>query len=426
MNDMKQYRKYILAAVLYFVICGTVLYFLGSGLTKNTANNRTAFMNRMTAQINETGSTSTDSFENTFAQEDIADTIEVTYFNESSFPTPSNGSNNTYVWLLQGENGSTQGFVTYTYNSGPNAKVIVLIEAALLISVVPLIIFAVIVDRKILRPFRDFSEYPEKLSKGISTEGIPETKNRLFGKYVWGMNMLNEKLEADRRQIGRLLYDRKQFVSVIAHGIKTPAANIKLYSEAIETGLYRDGVPDEKDKEIAQKIGKNADDIAKLVSEMLDDPGSLKSSYEPEINSFYLADIKSRVADDFSNRLKVSNIPFSIELQGNPMVTSDFEAVVRCITQIMENAIKYGDGTGIAMKMYRQDDMTFISIRNNGTSLSESEIPFVFNCYWRGSNSDGKEGSGIGLFEARSIIRTLGGDIMMRIEDNTTEVLIYL
>ena len=107
---MKQYRKYILAAVLYFVICGTVLYFLGSGLTKNTANNRTAFMNRMTAQINETGSTSTDSFENTFAQEDIADTIEVTYFNESSFPTPSNGSNNTYVWLLQGENGSTKGF----------------------------------------------------------------------------------------------------------------------------------------------------------------------------------------------------------------------------------------------------------------------------------------------------------------------------
>ena len=92
----------------------------------------------------------------------------------------------------------------------------------------------------------------------------------------------------------------------------------------------------------------------------------------------------------------------------------------------MENAIKYGDGTGITMKLYRQDDMTFISIRNNGATLSEREIPFVFNCYWRGSNSDGKEGSGIGLYEVRSIIRTLGGDVMMKVEDNTTEVLIYL
>ncbi len=303
---------------------------------------------------------------------------------------------------------------------------IALAEISLFIAGIPLLIFAIYVYFNILRPFQRFSEYPVKLSKGLATEGIPETKNRLFGKYVWGMNMLNDKLEADRRQIDRLMYDRKQFVSIIAHGIKTPVANIKLYSEAIETGLYRGGVPDEKDKEVAAKIGKNADDIAKLVSEILDDPGSLKSSYEPEISSFYLADIKTRITDDFSNRLKVSNIPFSIELQGNPMVTSDFEAVVRCIAQIMENAIKYGDGTGIAMKLYRQDDMTFISVRNNGATLSESELPFVFNCYWRGSNSTEKEGSGIGLYEVRSIIRTLGGDVMMKVEGNTTEVLIYL
>ena len=423
---MKQYRKYILAAVVYFVICGVALYMIGSGLTKNAANNRTAFMNRMTAQISETGSTDTAAFGDVFEQDDIADSIEVTHFDDTSSPQPSNGSNNTYVWLLHDEEGNTTGFVTYTYNSESNTKILVLIEIALIIAVLPLIIFAVIVYRKILKPFRDFSEYPVKLSKGISTEGIPETKNRLFGKYVWGMNMLNDKLEADRRQIGRLLYDRKQFVSVIAHGIKTPVANIKLYSEAIEAGLYRGGVPDEKDKEVAQKIGKNADDIAKLVSEILDDPGSLKSTYEPDINSFYLADIKSRISDDFGNRLVMSNIPFTVDLQGNPMVTSDFEAVIRCISQVMENAIKYGDGTGITMKLYRQDDMTFISIRNNGATLSESEIPFVFNCYWRGSNSDGKEGSGIGLYEVRSIIRTLGGDVMMKVEDNTTEVLIYL
>ena len=238
--------------------------------------------------------------------------------------------------------------------------------------------------------------------------------------------MLNDRLDADRKQIDRLMYDRKKFVSILAHGIKTPVANIKLYSEAIETGLYRGGEPDPKDKEVAEKIGKNADDIAKLVSEILDDPGSLKSSYQPEIGSFYLADIKERITDDFSNRLKMSSIPFSVEVSGNPLVNSDFEAIIRCVSQLIENAIKYGDGTGIAMKLYRQDDMTFISVKNNGATLSEEEIPFVFNCYWRGSNSSSKEGSGIGLYEARSIINALGGDIMMRIDDNTTEVVIYI
>ena len=238
--------------------------------------------------------------------------------------------------------------------------------------------------------------------------------------------MLNDRLDADRKQIDRLMYDRKKFVSILAHGIKTPVANIKLYSEAIEAGLYRGGEPDPKDKEVAAKIGKNADDIAKLVSEILDDPGSLKSSYEPSIGTFYLADIKERITDDFANRLKMSSIPFTVEVSGNPLVNSDFEAIIRCVSQLMENAIKYGDGTGITMKLYRQDDLTFISVKNNGATLSEDEIPFVFNCYWRGSNSKDREGSGIGLYEARSIIKALGGDIMMRIDDNTTEVVIYI
>ena len=422
---MKQYRKYIVAIIIYFLVWAVFAPCIGTKMTKSSSKNRVAFMNRMTAQINETGDTTVYN-RRQFNDDDIADNVEVYYLDEMGTDVHLGGENNTYVWTLMNEDGSVKGFVKYEYYHDPNLRLIALAEISLFIAGIPLLIFAIYVYFNILRPFQRFSEYPVKLSKGLATEGIPETKNRLFGKYVWGMNMLNDKLEADRRQIDRLMYDRKQFVSIIAHGIKTPVANIKLYSEAIETGLYRGGVPDEKDKEVAAKIGKNADDIAKLVSEILDDPGSLKSSYEPEISSFYLADIKTRITDDFSNRLKVSNIPFSIELQGNPMVTSDFEAVVRCIAQIMENAIKYGDGTGIAMKLYRQDDMTFISVKNNGATLSESELPFVFNCYWRGSNSTEKEGSGIGLYEVRSIIRTLGGDVMMKVEGNTTEVLIYL
>lgn len=394
-------------------------------MTKSSSKNRVTFMNRMTEQISETGDT-TVYMTRQFTDDDVADSIEVYYLDDMEGDVHFGGENNTYVWTLENEDGSIKGFVKYEYYHDPNLRLIALAEISLFIAGIPLVIFAAYVNFKILRPFQRFSEYPVKLSKGLATEGIPESKNRLFGKYIWGMNMLNDRLDADRKQIDRLMYDRKKFVSILAHGIKTPVANIKLYSEAIEAGLYRGGEPDPKDKEVAAKIGKNADDIAKLVSEILDDPGSLKSSYEPSIGTFYLDDIKERITDDFANRLKMSSIPFTVEVSGNPLVNSDFEAIIRCVSQLMENAIKYGDGTGITMKLYRQDDMTFISVKNNGATLSEDEIPFVFNCYWRGSNSKDREGSGIGLYEARSIIKALGGDIMMRIDDNTTEVVIYI
>ena len=220
--------------------------------------------------------------------------------------------------------------------------------------------------------------------------------------------------------------DRKQFVSTLAHGIKTPVANIKLYSEAIETGLYRGGTPDEKDKEIAKKIGKNADDIAKLVGDFLNDPGSLQNNYEPLISNFYLEDVKKRIVDDFDNRLRIKEIPFQIEISGNPLVAGDFEAIIRCLNQLMENAIKYGDGTGITFKLYRQDDMFFFDVINRGVTISPEEVPLVFNCYFRGSNAQDKEGSGIGLYEAKAVAKSLGGDILMKTDSETTEVILYI
>ena len=78
--------------------------------------------------------------------------------------------------------------------------------------------------------------------------------------------MLGDKMTYDKKHINRLIEERQTLLATIAHGIKTPVSNIKLYANAVETGLYQpDGMPNEKDAEIAVKINKNADDITILV-----------------------------------------------------------------------------------------------------------------------------------------------------------------
>ncbi len=423
---MKQYTKLVLLIAAYFIVWSVIVYAIGMRMIRENDNTRAVFMNRMTAQMKESGSTDVTPFLNDFEYKDIASTINVYYVKDGNNYDNLGGRNNTYVYVLTDDSGAVTGFVEYVYESSSYMKLIMLAEASSVVFLIPLIILLIYFDKKILKPFREFSEYPEKLSKGLVTDGIPETRNRFFGRYVWGMNMLGSKLDSDRKEIDRLLYDRKKFISVLAHGIKTPVANIKLYSEAIQSGLYRGGEPDPKDSEVAEKIGKNADDIADLVRGILEDPGAVRESFVPKVSSFYLMDVKKRIEEAFGNRLKLSDIPFSVNITGNPMVQSDIDAIVRCITQFMENAIKYGDGTGIRLNLYRQDDITYFSVINKGATLGEDEIPFVFNCYYRGTNSSDKEGSGIGLYEARAVARGLGGDIMMKTENNETEVVMYV
>ena len=92
----------------------------------------------------------------------------------------------------------------------------------------------------------------------------------------------------------------------------------------------------------------------------------------------------------------------------------------------MDNAIKYGDGTGITLSFEKNDEGHFITVSDNGKPLPETELSFVFNSMWRGSNAGNVKGNGIGLYESRFIARKLGGDIRMRTGDNLTEVTLFI
>ncbi len=319
------------------------------------------------------------------------------------------------------------GVSEFTFAEFRQSKIILLMNIAIAVCMLLVLVYGIWICRKVIIPFNRLSDYPERLSKGGFTEKLPESKDRFFGKYIWGMNMLSDKLENDRKAIRRISDEHQNLVTVLVHGIKTPAANIKLLSEAIATGLYDpDGKINEKDAELAGKIERNADEIERIVTEAVDTANATIFDYDPNKKPFYRDELKDYIEVEYSNRLKVERIPFSVESEGNPLIDSDKDGICRILRQFMDNAIKYGDGTGITLKMDKTDEGHFITVINKGEPLPESELSFVFNSRWRGSNSTGVEGSGIGLYEARYIARHLGGDIRMSSGNGEIKITLFL
>ena len=189
-------------------------------------------------------------------------------------------------------NDELTGFVEYEFDSSVYSKLLLLMNIALAIAAVIILIYGLWIRSRLILPFNDLSDYPERLSKGQLTEKLPEKKDKFFGRYVWSMNMLSDKLERDRQTIGKMSIERQKFVTTLVHGIKTPTASIKLLAEAIATGLYDpEGRINEKDAELAGKIQKNASDIEDLIEKVMEEGTTAVFEYDPEVEPFYKEEI---------------------------------------------------------------------------------------------------------------------------------------
>ena len=336
---------------------------------------------------------------------------------EGSFITTAD--KNCAVCRVYGSDGRLMGIAEYVY-SNDSAKWIMVVgniffgTAFLLTAGAFIYIWAAI-----LVPFRKLSDYPERLARLRDIQKLPESRSRFFGKYVWGMNMLSDVLTSESRKIHILEGERQKLVSTIAHGVKTPIANIKLYTEAVREGLYTDGGMTE---DIACNIDRNAEKVEKLAAELLASSDASLDGFDMEISRFPVKELAELISSEYKDRMAIKRIPFTVKCDTDSVMESDKYALYRSVSQILENAVKYGDGSGITVEILRQDEGFGISVRDKGGLLPENEIPYVFRSYWRGSNAANAEGSGIGLYSVHETVRALGGSVLARRLEDTNEM----
>ncbi|MCR5123017.1 MAG: HAMP domain-containing histidine kinase [Ruminococcus sp.] len=420
---MKEIKLFaVLLALCYIVSAGgfCIWYGIHSSRRGSSAN---VTINRINAEIaaaeTEPAETISQRFESWRAEyPDCPDHIEFVPIDENSGNTfVMKGSGSSSVCAVR-RGGRFVGAVQY--ESEARSDTAVTAVAAALMSLCFLLsgAFLIYIYRNVIKPFGELSEYPERLAREQTSQRLPESRSRYFGKYIWGMNMLADRLEDGRRRISRLEYERQTLIASIAHGVKTPVANIRLYASAVMTGLY----PESRDAEIAAKIDANADKIGKMANDLLNSAATSVTDYEPDLNPFYLGELKTMIEKEFADRMEISRVPLRFITEGDKLVNSDRWGLFRVISQLIENALKYGDGGGISVELSYRDDEICIVVRNKGELLPEKELPYVFRSYWRGSNASEKDGSGIGLFVAHEIVKRLGGTILARRLEETSEM----
>ena len=174
-----------------------------------------------------------------------------------------------------------------------NGKELAIVNICLGTVFIFLLLILLYIRRRIIKPFNRMTELPVELAKGNITAPIEAEKNKYFGDYIWGMNLLREKLAKDRQQDLESKKNNKSLILSLSHDIKTPLGIIELNSKALERGLY-DNDKEKKDR-IAGVINEKCTEIKSYVDQII--KASKDDVLELDVNNkeFYLSEILNSI-----------------------------------------------------------------------------------------------------------------------------------
>lgn len=273
----------------------------------------------------------------------------------------------------------------------------------------------VYVYKKVLKPFQDMSNLSYELAKGNLSMPLKEEKSKLFGRFLWGMDMLREKLEDNREKELEFQKERKTLILSLSHDIKTPLSSIELYAKALSEDLYD---TQEKKDEALHGIARNVKEIKGYVNEIVTASREDFLNLDVRMGEYYLSEVMKATESYYKDKLSVIHTEFQVDKISECLVKGDKNRMVEVLQNVMENAIKYGDGKRICISFGEEEDCKLIHIKNTGCSLKKEELPNLFDSFYRGSNSTGMKGSGLGLYICKTLMRKMEGEIFAGMEEN--------
>lgn len=273
----------------------------------------------------------------------------------------------------------------------------------MIINAILVVLLCFAVGYGIYRNRKTYRTIDKLLDLVLSREKIEysDVKEGEFSALVGKVKRIQEVLGKQVEQAEDEKEQVKSLVSNMSHQLKTPLANLSVYSE-----ILNEGKSDEKTKaEAAEKIKKQIDKLDWII-------GSLMKMVRLEQNVIVFEaeriSIKQTILDAVDavyEKIDKKEIILISEPYEDCCLYHNRKWTVEVFVNILENAIKYtNQGGTIQIKICPYEMYTEIQFVDNGRGIHEEEITQIFKRFYRSREVEHIEGSGIGLYLSNLIL----------------------
>lgn len=205
---------------------------------------------------------------------------------------------------------------------------------------------------------------------------------------------------------------RDEFISLASHELKTPVSSLKLQTQMIDRELARKGMSffDEKKlREISSLFNRQVDRLLELVESMLDVSrisGGLLNLNRKKV------DLAALVKEVIAFQARPDS--FRIDAEDPVLIYADESRIKQVAENLISNAIKYGRGNPIFVKVKFENSRAVFSVQDQGIGVAPEFADRIFNRFERAVPAQNISGLGLGLYIAKQIMVAHGGDIFVR------------
>ncbi|NGU52629.1 HAMP domain-containing histidine kinase [Clostridium perfringens] len=260
-----------------------------------------------------------------------------------------------------------------------------------------------IISRSITRPINKLMTKAKYISKGEYDKKIEINTDILeINDLINSINNLSQSIK-EQENI------RKRLTGDISHELKTPLTNIQSHLEAMIDGVW------EPTEERLLSVKEEAERLSSLVSDMQKLNRYDEASIKLKKDNVNISDIICFVIFQFSNLAKSKNIKIEYEKK-NINLYCDKDKITQALVNILSNAIRYSnEGSTIFIEEKLKDNKVIISIEDQGIGISEEDLKYVFERFYRADKSRTRAtgGTGIGLTIVKSIVSSHGGEVKL-------------
>lgn len=281
------------------------------------------------------------------------------------------------------------------------------------------IIIFLVASEKADKPVLEIERITNKYARGDFSEKFEKADNPEFDKIYASLNKMADFIESNENT-------SKNFIANVSHELRTPMTTIGGFVDGILDGV----VPKQKQKEYLRLVSQEIKRLRILISSMLNMTKFESGTMKPDFKETNITDLVIKTVFMFEQKIETKKV----DIQGldaeRLVIIADGNLIEQVIYNLIENAVKFVNEGGVISFGFRKNDKEcFISIRNTGDGLTDTEISQVFDRFYKTDSSRGKDttGLGLGLSISRKIIQLHNGQITVKsVHGEYTEFIIKL